>query len=304
MQKLRAYLRLMRIPAVFTAMADILLGFLLTHSSLLLDGCPLPFCLLLLCSSSLYLAGMIFNDVFDVAIDTIERPGRPIPSGDVPIRKAVLLGTALILVGLTSAVFVNLQACLIALILTGAIFAYDGFLKKTRIGPVAMGSCRFLNVMLGCSAKTSFSEIWTAPNVNIALALAVYIAGVTWFARNEATESDRRQLTLASVVITAGLCGLLFLGINADYGVGGNAPPTRVSFAWFAIVLVISRVMLQAISNPTPKRVQFAVKTMLQWLILLDATMIYAATGDAVFAVATALLMAPMLLLGHWVYMT
>ncbi len=39
----------------------------------------------------------------------------------------------------------------LALLLTAAIFLYDGWLKRTLVGPVGMGACRFLNVLLGMS---------------------------------------------------------------------------------------------------------------------------------------------------------
>lgn len=304
MHQLRPYLQLMRLPAVFTAMANIALGFLLTHPSLQHEGSLLPFVLLVLASSCLYLAGMVFNDVFDRRIDAEQRPNRPIPSGRIPLRIAILLGGGLIVTGLTAAACVGANAALMGAMLSVAIFAYDGGLKKTPLGPLAMGSCRFLNILLGSSAVSDFGRIWTAPQVNVAAALAVYIAGVTWFARQEAANSDRRQLAAAAVVLNLGLCGLLFLGINTDYGVGGHAATMRVTFAWFLIVMVIDRPVTQALLDPSPKMVQRAVKTMIQWLILLDATMIYAATGSAAFAVGTALLLLPTLLVGRWVYVT
>ncbi len=79
MSSLRTYLQLMRFPAVFTAMADILLGFLLNHDSFQHDLMGLG--LLLVSSSCLYLAGMVLNDVFDREVDARERPNRPIPFG-------------------------------------------------------------------------------------------------------------------------------------------------------------------------------------------------------------------------------
>ena len=83
--RLRAYLQLMRFPAVFTALADILLGFVLTHESFSPAG---DLAALVGASSGLYLAGMVFNDWFDRDLDARERPGRPIPSGRISPRAA------------------------------------------------------------------------------------------------------------------------------------------------------------------------------------------------------------------------
>ena len=59
------YLQLLRLPTVFTAMADIVLGRLLLNDRTLE---PYPaFFTVLAASCALYLSGMLFNDVFDVA---------------------------------------------------------------------------------------------------------------------------------------------------------------------------------------------------------------------------------------------
>ncbi|MFP6701578.1 MAG: UbiA family prenyltransferase, partial [Planctomycetaceae bacterium] len=95
--RLLTILQLLRLPTVFTALADILLGSLLvgppdpesaaTHLNTLI--------LLLVASAGLYLSGMVFNDVFDRHRDLLQRPGRPLPSGRVSLKVAVSLGTLL-----------------------------------------------------------------------------------------------------------------------------------------------------------------------------------------------------------------
>ncbi|MBM4075479.1 MAG: hypothetical protein FJ267_07530, partial [Planctomycetes bacterium] len=103
-----AFLQLVRLPTVFTAMADIFLGYALTHRYIVgpppegWDN-PSKFFGLLIASCCLYLSGMVFNDVFDRKQDAIERPSRPIPSGRVSLRTAILLGVILMAVGVVSA---------------------------------------------------------------------------------------------------------------------------------------------------------------------------------------------------------
>jgi len=83
--KLLAYLRLFRLPNVFTAMADVAMGFLFVRQSLE----PISmFACLLVASSLLYTAGMVLNDVFDYEVDRQERPQRPLPSGQIGLRWA------------------------------------------------------------------------------------------------------------------------------------------------------------------------------------------------------------------------
>ncbi|MEX2285469.1 MAG: UbiA family prenyltransferase, partial [Planctomycetaceae bacterium] len=147
MQNVRPYLQLVRLPAVFTAMADVFLGFLANHTAM--GAASGQFALLLVASSCLYMSGLAFNDFFDRARDARERPQRPIPSGRVSAGMAAVLASVLMVAGIFAAAAVALQSLYVALALALCVLAYDGLLKSTPLGPLAMGGCRFLNVMLG-----------------------------------------------------------------------------------------------------------------------------------------------------------
>ena len=112
MPKLLSYLRLLRIPNVFTAIADIAMGFLFVTHSLVPAG---GFFLLVVATCGLYLAGMVLNDVFDVEVDRVERPERPVPSGEVSLPTARIIGFALLLVGVVAERLVPLLARMLAL---------------------------------------------------------------------------------------------------------------------------------------------------------------------------------------------
>src|SRR5262249_12267147 len=95
--RILAWLQLMRLPNVFTAMADVLMGFWLTHATL----SPIGVLLLLLAASSLlYVAGMVLNDVYDLEQDCRERPKRPLPSGRIPMRFAKGIGITMLAAGI------------------------------------------------------------------------------------------------------------------------------------------------------------------------------------------------------------
>ena len=80
-----AYAQLVRAPNVFTALADVLAGFLVVSGDFAQVGVWLP---LFVASMALYSAGMVLNDVYDVEVDSKERPHRPIPSGQVRFEQA------------------------------------------------------------------------------------------------------------------------------------------------------------------------------------------------------------------------
>ena len=111
----------------------------------------------MLASACLYCGGMAWNDFFDREQDRLERPDRPLPSGNITPRQAALCATGLVAAGAAIAFLAGLvqggwlTPTLLALFLTAAIFLYDAWLKHTVVGPVGMGACRFLNVLLGMS---------------------------------------------------------------------------------------------------------------------------------------------------------
>ena len=137
MPKLLSHLRLLRAPNVFTAIADIAMGFLfVTHSLVPAAG----FALLIIATCGLYLAGMVLNDVFDVDVDREERPQRPIPSGEIALTTARRLGFGLLTLGVIAGIVAGVlfhaptvapwRSCIVAGLLATSVLIYDGGLKR------------------------------------------------------------------------------------------------------------------------------------------------------------------------------
>jgi len=297
MQKLMAYLQLLRLPTVFTAMADICLGFLLNHLSLEPTS---DFLFLLLASSCLYLSGMVFNDVFDLKQDTEERPNRPIPSGRISKFSAIRLGIILMMAGVGAAQVVGKHSLIVAGLLVAFILAYNAFLKRTPLGPLAMGGCRFLNVILGASAATMVGAVWGPPQLPAAIGLGIYVIGLTWFARTEAKLSSRTQLAAAMGTVNLGIAILVGLVLNWP----GEGEVSRILFFLAIVALIVNRRLVAAILNPIPEKVQPAIKTMLFSLVWMDAALVLFKTGDIQFTIMTAALLIPTLLLSRLIPMT
>jgi len=186
----------------------------------------------------------------------------------------------------------------VAVFLVAVIFLYDAWLKRTWLGPAAMGTCRFLNVLLGLSVAPGELKAW---GWFLALAVGVYIAGVTWFARTEAQESKQNALLAAAGVILAGL--VFALAVPALVGESEQAstsPLFPYLLAAFGCYLAIP--LTRAVRNPTPRRVQAAVKRCVLGLILFDAVLATALIGIA--GILLAVLLIPAMYLGRWVYST
>jgi 4-hydroxybenzoate polyprenyltransferase len=295
---LRAYAQLVRLPNVFTAMADICLAALASQA---LPGRWLAFVLLLLASSCLYCAGMVWNDYFDVEQDRKERPFRPIPSGRVSPRAAALFGAGLFAGGMVLALLAGLAEgsgapLLAAGVLVGAILLYDAWLKRTPAGPLGMGACRFLNVLLGLTLADQLGGGW---GIYLAFVVGLYIVGVTWFARTEARLSSQRALVGAALVMLAALLLALPLPVRLEPGTSSPLFP----YLLVGLAFLVGIPAYRAIARPTPAHVQAGVKRALIGLVLLDATLA-TATPAGTAGLILLLLLPPVLYLGRWIYQT
>jgi hypothetical protein len=306
MNRLRVYAQLVRLPNVFTALADIGMAALVSGALPAAWGAVL---LVAVASACLYCGGMVWNDYFDVEQDKRERPFRPIPSGRVTRRGAGGVGALLLMAGLLAAtlamrLLVGGDAwpggpVLLASLLVGAILLYDGWLKRTWAGPFGMGACRFLNVLLGLSPAPQ--PDW-GRGVYLALIVGVYIVGVTWFARTEARTSRSALLTGAAVVMLAALG----LALPLPVVLRDSTWPQNTLFLFPVLLVVfgfaVGLPVTRAIRTPTPPRVQAAVKGAVLGLVALDAVLATAAVGWV--GLVLLVLLAPALYLGRWLYST
>ena len=240
-----AWAQLVRLPTVFTILADVGAAFLLVAHG------PHPlsrFLCVLLAGVALYWAGMILNDVFDIEKDRRERSGRPLPAGLVSTHTAVVAGWGLLVFGIVaSAVSGFLPGSFrgevaplpstwlpgaIALVLAVMIVAYDGPLKSTVLAPYAMGSCRFLSFLLGASPCLVAGD-WAGGGgalipkyvMVIASGFGIYIAGITTIARNEAVGGYSTALRTGMLLIIIGTIILAFAPQAAGRDVGWRLSP-------------------------------------------------------------------------------
>lgn len=311
-----AWLKLLRLPNIFTAIADVAMGYLVTHRGL--DE-PLHFALLATASCLLYLSGMVLNDVFDAEVDAVEQPSRPIPSGHISRGVATTTGWSLWIGGVTVAWLASLLTSdwrpgVVATTLAACVLLYNRVLKQTPIAPLAMGACRGLNVLLGMSlavtadlappegiAAAVIGVPWgSLASWLIAAGIGVYIVGVTIFASTDAHTSARSMLFLGLAVLLAGMLLLTLVPIITE-----NQPPLVVVrngwlLLWTMLLFITSRRCLLAITQPTSTNVQTAVRHCIQSLIVLDAAVIVGYAGPA-WGLAVLALIFPTLALTAWI---
>ena len=91
--------------------------------------------------------GMVVNDIFDVEIDRINKPMRPLPSGAISAGSAALFYASLSAVGLLLNLFLHPSAQFIASAAVVLIFFYSSTLKSTPL---------FGNLMVGFLTGLAF----------------------------------------------------------------------------------------------------------------------------------------------------
>lgn len=95
-------------------------------------------------------SGNIINDYYDVEIDKINRPNRPIPSGRISSKEAFLLYLIFNLVAVIISVFISFSALNIVIVTIVLLYFYSYKFKGTRlIGNVIIALCTSLAFIFG-----------------------------------------------------------------------------------------------------------------------------------------------------------
>jgi len=245
------YLRLVRAPAVFSALGDPLAGLLLDDGDFSTEHASR----LSAASAMLYLAGMALNDLADREEDARERPERPIPSGAVSPPMAAIIGGSLLVGGLVAARRGGARWTGPAL--AAMIVAYDFQLKRSAtLGPLAMGACRALSLLMGVEASRG---VVTRRGTESALLLGAYVAGLTMIARGETGAARTKELRAGA--------GLVAGAMLATAVRGGPA-----SLTWSAATAVLAGpAVRRAVLEPGPKTVGPAVGALIRAIPALDA---------------------------------
>lgn len=209
-------------------------------------------------ASLLYLGGTTLNDAFDVGFDSQFRRERPIPSGRLSRRAVWVIGASWLAAGTVVLLFWTRAPWLFVLLLVGAIVLYDAVHKKSPVGVLIMGGCRFLLYVTAGAAV--LEGILNVRVIWFGAATGLYVVGLSIAARGEATGRGRpwwplpflaAPLALAAVwtVLRQSLAGGIFM--------------TIVAF-WLGIALA-------QLHGEEDERIGQSVSKMLAGIVLIDA---------------------------------
>jgi 4-hydroxybenzoate polyprenyltransferase len=279
MPRLVAFLKLIRLPMVFTAMADSAAGALVGGGAGIgsIAG-------VMLVSALLYSVGMLLNDLVDVKRDRDLHPERPLVTGILSWRAcmvfAVLAAALALLLAIAIDPVLELQSSgasttHLAVAILAAIVLYDLLTKHLGIvGAVNMGLCRALNLLLGMSVAADFYV-----GLPFAFVAFVYVMLVTSISLLE--ESPRRW----SYIVLMLALSVVPLGVPV---VTSNSLSRWLPLA---VTLPILYKMVQSIPTFGRARVGETIGWSLRLIIVLDAC--YAAAAGQWLGAGLVLLLLP-----------
>ena len=226
----RAYLLLSRVSNLPTVWSNVLAGCVLGAGAVQ----PPVFYRLALGVSLLYTSGMFLNDAFDYESDTVSRPDRPLPAGDVSILAALVVGFVLMIVGelIVASQGLSTAPALWGLVLAVAIIYYNVRHKRDVFGPLVMGICRGLVYCLAASAVSSSLR----PAVFVAAAvMTLYVLSLTFIAKKLGPK--------AGVVIPLMIAGISVVDAVVIGFAGGDAKLILAAIGAGALTLALQRVV-------------------------------------------------------------
>ena len=302
--RLKTWLTLLRLPNLFTVPGDPLAGYVLAVS---LTGIfqwaeVLPCMVASLC---FYAAGILSNDYFDIEEDKRYRPRRPLPSGLVLPQTVFLAAFILSLIGLIAAALSGPQASFTAFVLVALVWIYNVAAKRHSVwGPVLMGGCRGLSLMMGAAAA-GYQEATVAPPAAAAIGLTAYIAIVSLIARDETRVTDLTKLRrLPAGILAVTLLLLVFLEWPA--GIPVSAISMLGGFTGLAglAAAVSAANRARALAAPlAPPVVSQAVAGLIRGLLLFQAALCAGLMPDGTGAAIVLLVLFPLTgWLGRWFY--
>ena len=267
---------------------DILAGYFVTTINNLTLVNYQNILILVFSSIFLYIGGLITNDLFDIKIDKIERPNRPLVSGKIKESTIILLSILFFGTGIFLAFLLTFATIVVSIVLVIMILLYNYRLKNGKLRPFLMGGIRALNVIYGSTTtyifftttnydffETSFINTTTNNLLIVSFAIFFHIFTLTLLSKRE-TENENKQyknsLNLKNIYIVYLIIFIIILFIGITF------VPNKYPFLVFfiAFLLSITIIFYNKINNRKKYGyldIKFLVKYMIILLILLDTSL-------------------------------
>ena len=307
---LEDYLRLFRLPNIFTVPSNILSGYaLVTLTSI--D--TLQLVLLVTSSILLYTSGLVFNDYFDIETDIKERPYRPLASGRISRRTAFTIAISSIIFGNLLAFFAaGRTGLVVSAVVSAIIISYDYKIKETKLGPIAMGLARAINVVLGASPALYLilkNNHLFASMGSICFFTFAYILSISLLSRKEVQSNEDQkdlQKTLRSIRKTVLVCFSIVFCIIGSLVLlvllGIFRVDLLVNLVLFSAI-IITILFSQAKFHYSSSSIQNTIKNMVISIIVFDSMFISGVVG-MYYGLPVLTLLLPAIFLSRRLYVT
>ncbi|MHC4625902.1 MAG: UbiA family prenyltransferase [Planctomycetota bacterium] len=262
-QLVKKYATLTRISNLPTCWTNVLTGCAIGSAAGSEPLAILPVIILSIIISLFYMAGMALNDLGDVRIDKERRPERPIASGLISPRAALIFVVILFAAAFVLLVVYFRHCTYLGMLLAAMIVLYDLTHKRFSCAVVFMACCRVLIYVISAWAVIDTGKRGLSTDIAIASAiLGLYITFVTLIARSENRQQldKRRWLSIAIMLLVPAAFAL--------------SVPTTIypCIIAMALLIILSRAALLALAE-SPRTKQ-AVMTWLACICLLDCLML------------------------------
>lgn len=266
MKKWYAMLLIMRPANIITAIADIIAGIAIAGfltTEIFNQQIIFQIILLSISTAGLYGGGIVFNDVFDIEEDKKNRPERVIPNGKLSLKKAITLGISLFILGIVSAFCVSTFSGYIGIATMICALTYDKYGKhQSFLGPINMGLCRGLNLILGMSINPNIEVKYFL----IAILPVLFISAITLTAQKETKGKNKLAIGLAMLLDIIIVFGFWIISKHFEFSIKNTF---MFLLLWY---LVNTFSKLNAIIRNKPKSIMKAVKIGVLSLIPLNAS--------------------------------
>ena len=224
-------------------------------------------------TASLMMAGtMVANDVYDIEIDRVNSPGRPLPSGKVNVREAIVLAIVLSVAAIGFSALLGLWTFLTALLALALMIYYNTRGKKTGlIGNAVVSFNVALPFFFGGLAVSKISPL-------------LFIFSVVAFLANFGREVAKgiadvkgdslRQVRTLAVVRGTRVAALVSAGLFVTAVLLSFLPPflESISLLYFPPVIVADVGFLYSayrlVGDQTPENIRAVKGHVLVWMLL------------------------------------
>jgi geranylgeranylglycerol-phosphate geranylgeranyltransferase len=156
---------------------------------------------------------MITNDYFDLEVDRVNHPGRPLPSGRITVAELVLLTILFTIAGLATAASLGLPALLIAAVIWVIGILYNWKLKESGLaGNMMVGLSVSMTFVAGgvSVGQASNGLVWLFGALAFVFDLAEEIANGAMDIEGDRLRSSRSLAIVRGKKFALGVSGLLY----------------------------------------------------------------------------------------------